>query len=552
MPVGRLVTWGLQPEYQSKNRRPLPWPLPGVPGRGILGQINETQQTRFSMSSVAAVLALNSRQALDLSLVEHLAPMHQIKHVAVAAEGGAISSVGSAHRFGATSLRSASAVIEALRWFESTGASHLLWVLSPHVTLTESGLRRLGQVAEDTRAAVLYSDYYDQQADGKVTWHPLIDYQPGSLRDDFDFGSLVLLSREAITGVADEIAREAVSDQFGGWYDLRLRASERGPVVRLAEPVYTVTPVVEDATGEAHFQYVDPRNRDYQIEMERVATAHLKRIGAWHPAPTCLPVADEGQFPLECSVVIPVRNRVKTVADAVESALTQQADFPFNVIVVDNHSNDGTTQILSELATREPRLVHLVPERTDLGIGGCWNEAVFSPHCGRYAVQLDSDDLYSSPDVLVRIVAEFCRGQYAVVIGSYTIVNFDLEQIPPGLIDHREWTPENGHNNALRIGGLGAPRAFHVPTLRTVGFPNVSFGEDYAVALRLSRQYPLGRIYDSLYWCRRWEGNTDHALPLEARNRYAFYKDQLRSVEIAARKSREVSSQLSFSRSFGN
>ena len=230
-----------------------------------------------------------------------------------------------------------------------------------------------------------------------------------------------------------------------------------------------------------------------------------------------------------------MRNRVRTIVDAVGSALSQQADFPFNVIVVDNHSTDGTSKVLADLAANENRLVHLIPARTDLGIGGCWNEAIYSEHCGRYAVQLDSDDLYASPDVLRRIVDEFRRGQYAVVIGSYTIVDFNLKQIPPGLIDHREWTPENGHNNALRIAGLGAPRAFHVPTLRTIGFPNVSFGEDYAVALRLSRQYPLGRIYDSLYWCRRWEGNTDHALPLETQNRYAFYKDRLRSIEIAAR-----------------
>lgn len=488
------------------------------------------------MTSVAAVLAVNSRQASDQSLLKHLTAFSQVKCVAVASEAGSVDSSRSVHKLNATTLRSATAVCEALRWFEATKASHLLWVLSNRLELTDSGLRRLVQVAEDTRAAVLYSDYYDQQADGKVAWHPLIDYQPGSLRDDFDFGSLVLLSRDAVVGLADEIAREAVADQFGGWYDLRLRASERGPAIRLAEPVYAFTPALEQAAGEAHFQYVDPRNRDYQIEMERVATAHLKRIDAWLPAPTSLPVAEEGTFPVECSVVIPVRNRVKTVADAVGSALAQQADFPFNVVVVDNHSTDGTTQVLSELAAREARLVHLVPERTDLGIGGCWNEAVFSPQCGRYAVQLDSDDLYCGPDVLARIVAEFRRGQYAVVIGSYTIVNFNLEPIPPGLIDHREWTPENGHNNALRIGGLGAPRAFHVPTLRTVGFPNVSFGEDYAVALRLCRQYPLGRIYDSLYWCRRWEGNTDHALPLETRNRYAFYKDQLRSIEIAARK----------------
>jgi glycosyltransferase involved in cell wall biosynthesis len=269
--------------------------------------------------------------------------------------------------------------------------------------------------------------------------------------------------------------------------------------------------------------------------MEEVATAHLRRIGAWLPTPSGKPVEDNASFAVEASVVVPVRNRVRTVVDAVGSALSQKADFAFNVIVVDNHSTDGTTAALAELTKTEKRLVHLVPERTDLGIGGCWNEAVNSKNCGRYAVQLDSDDLYASPDVLTRVVGEFKRGGYAMVIGSYTIVDFELKQIPPGLIDHREWTAENGHNNALRISGLGAPRAFHVPTLRKMGFPNVSFGEDYAVALRVSREYAIGRIYDSLYWCRRWEGNSDHALPLETQNRYAFYKDRLRSIEIAAR-----------------
>jgi glycosyltransferase involved in cell wall biosynthesis len=231
---------------------------------------------------------------------------------------------------------------------------------------------------------------------------------------------------------------------------------------------------------------------------------------------------------------------VKTVGDAVNSALSQETDFPFNVIVVDNHSTDGTTDTLRELARKNHRLVHIVPSRKDLGIGGCWDEAINAPECGRYAVQLDSDDLYSSPDVLTRIIAEFRQGGCAAVIGSYTIVDFNLKQIPPGLIDHREWTAENGHNNALRIHGLGAPRAFHVPTLRKIGFPNVSWGEDYAVAIRLCREYPIGRIFDSLYWCRRWEGNSDHALPLETQNRYSTYKDRLRSIELAARQHRAV------------
>jgi glycosyltransferase involved in cell wall biosynthesis len=275
--------------------------------------------------------------------------------------------------------------------------------------------------------------------------------------------------------------------------------------------------------------------------MEKIVTEHLKRIGAYLE-PTFAEVPQSGeQFPVEASVIIPVRNRVKTIADAVRSALAQKTDFAFNVIVVDNHSTDGTTEVLRELVAdngaseSSGRLVHFVPARTDYGIGGCWNEAIYSSHCGRYAVQLDSDDIYSSDRTLARIVAEFDRGKYAMVIGSYTIVDFDLNELPPGLIDHREWTRENGRNNALRINGLGAPRAFDVSVLRRIGLPNTSYGEDYAVALRVSREYEIGRIYDSLYFARRWSGNSDSALPLPTANRYDAYKDRLRTIEILAR-----------------
>ncbi len=486
------------------------------------------------MISIAAVMAITgdkqSAATLDRVVADPL-----VLAAAVAGPAGAVRSSGKAHALQATALRSAAAVVEALRWFESTKATHLLWLLTPRIELTSNTLQRLAQAAEDSKAVILYSDYFDRKADGALTLHPLIDYQFGSIRDDFDFGHAALVSRAAVSGLADAIEKDQVATDFGGWYDLRLRLSERGPIAHLSEPTYLAAPAVELAGEEAHFSYVDPRNRGYQIEMERVATAYLKRIKAWLPSPTARPADDDSTFPIECSVVIPVRNRVKTIGDAVKSALEQQADFPFNVIVVDNHSTDGTTETLRELAAKNNRLVHIVPVRIDLGIGGCWNEAINAPQCGRYAVQLDSDDLYSSPDVLSRIIAEFRRGGCAAVIGSYTIVDFNLQQIPPGLIDHKEWTPENGHNNALRIHGLGAPRAFHVPTLRKIGFPNVSWGEDYAVAIRLCREYPIGRIYDSLYWCRRWEGNSDHALALETHNRYYTYKDRLRSIELAAR-----------------
>ena len=358
-----------------------------------------------------------------------------------------------------------------------------------------------------------------------------IDYQPGSIRDNFEFGPIV--------GVSVEAAREAgIEDglRWGGLYDLRLRISEKHPVVRIPEPLYTASITDARPSGQKQFDYVDPRNRDYQIGMERIATAHLKRIGAWlEPRFESIPSSPSsgGRFPVKASVVIPIRNRERTILDAVQSALGQKTDFDFNVIVVDNHSTDGTTEILR--GVRDSRLKHMVPERRDLGIGGCWNEAIYSGQCGRYAIQLDSDDLYINDGVLRRIVAEFEAGPYAMVIGSYSMVDFSLKSIPPGLIDHREWTRENGRNNALRINGLGAPRAFDTSILRRFGFPNVSYGEDYAVALRISREYEIGRIYDSVYLCRRWEGNTDSALPLEVANRYDLYKDWLRTMEIRAR-----------------
>lgn len=428
------------------------------------------------------------------------------------------------------------AVAAVLAWLADQDASHLLWILDGRVELPRTGLKRLLGCAAQTGAALAYGDYSQPGLDGQGAPRPLTDYQLGSLRDDFAFGPLMMIDRERLMGLEGVLRVKARDLAFGGLYDLRLRLAETGPVIHLPEPISALPAEDRQKSGERVFDYVDPKNRDYQVEMEWVATAHLKRIGAWLPPAGGEPVAGEGNFPVTASVIIPVRNREKTIAQAAESALSQQAAFDFNVIVVDNHSTDGTSRILEDLASKDPRLVHRVPTRTDLGIGGCWNEAVFSAACGRYAVQLDSDDLYSGPDVLARIVAAFTRQPVAMVIGAYTIVDFDLNQIPPGLIDHREWTAGNGHNNALRIHGLGAPRAFHVPTLRTIGFPNVSYGEDYAVALRLCRSYRVGRILDSLYWCRRWEDNTDAGLALDVENRYHAYKDRLRSLEIMARK----------------
>ncbi len=402
--------------------------------------------------------------------------------------------------------------------------SDVIFIGDPRVTI-EPGPRmfdRMVCVMRETGAGLVYAD---------AAGRPRIDYQLGSIRDNFDFGPVLAVSVPA--------ARQAGVGgvwRWGGLYDLRLRLSECNAIVRIPEPLYGAPLIDNRPTGEKQFDYVDPRNRDYQIEMEQIATAHLKRIGAWlEPRFDQVPPS-AGPFPVKASVVIPVRNRERTIHDAVRSALAQRADFDFNVIVVDNHSTDRTTEILRGI--RNPHFIHIVPQRTDLGIGGCWNEAIYSRYCGQYAIQLDSDDLYIDESVLHRIVREFDAGPYAMVIGAYTMVDFALNEIPPGLIDHREWTRENGRNNALRINGLGAPRAFDTSVVRRIGFPNVSYGEDYAVALRISRDYEIGRIYDSLYLCRRWEGNSDSALPLEVANRYDSYKDWLRTVEIKARMQR--------------
>ena len=397
----------------------------------------------------------------------------------------------------------------------------VLYLADPRVAVTPGPrmFERMAQAMHDAGAGWVYSDAFG---------HARIDYRAGSLRDTFDFGPVVAVSVPfaRAAGVAPGLHWSAL-------YDLRLRLSERAPVVRVPEPLYASGPLETRPSGEAQFDYVDPRNRDVQVEREKVATEHLARIGALlTPAFAPVPPCDE-PFPVTATVVIPVRNRERTILDAVASALSQQAPFPFDVLVVDNHSTDGTTEMLR--GVRDPRLVHVVPERRDLGIGGCWDEAIRHPRCGRYAVQLDSDDLYANEGVLARVVRELEAGPYAMVVASYQMVDFDLNEIPPGLVDHREWTRENGRNNALRVNGFGAPRAFDVSVLREIGFPNVSYGEDYAVCLRVSREYEIGRIWESVYLCRRWEGNSDSALPLETQNRYDAYKDWLRTQEIAAR-----------------
>ena len=394
-------------------------------------------------------------------------------------------------------------------------------------------LKRMVQVAEDTQAGMVYSDYYELR-DEKRLPHPVIDYQMGSVRNDFDFGSLTLYRADIFTQVAAEEVMQR-QFQYAGVYSMRLGISRVAPIVHIAEYLYTEIEEDKRAGGVKQFDYVDPRNRGVQVEMEDAFTYHLHKVnGLVHEYQLTDVKANDKDFPCVASVIIPVYNRVRTIGDAIESALNQCTDFDYNVIVIDNHSTDGTTELIATYAHNK-RLVHLSPERNDLGIGGCWQRAIDDSRCGRYAIQLDSDDIYSGEKTLQQIVDCFRKEKCAMVIGSYDLTDFNLNPIPPGLIDHKEWTDHNGRNNALRINGLGAPRAFETGVLREIGIPNVSYGEDYALGLRISRNYRIGRIYTSLYHCRRWEGNSDAALPIERINRNNYYKDQLRTIELQAR-----------------
>ena len=404
------------------------------------------------------------------------------------------------------------------------GSNDIRWV--------DRGLERMLQVARYTGAVLCYSDRFSDSGTS-IEPHPVIDWQEGSLRDDFDFGSVILVRTDAL--------RKAVSGnweqyRYAGMYQLILALSRLGEFVHINEFLYYDLLLDTRTSGEKQFDYVNPRNREVQIEMEAACTAHLKAVGAWLP-PVEKMVGfgfSEGQFSCEASVIIPCRNRAATIGDAIRSALSQVADFPYNVIVVDDNSTDGTVDVIKSFD--DPRLVYIAQDDSFHAIGGNWNAAIFDPRCGRFALQLDSDDMYSGPDTVRRFVEAFYAQRCAMVIGSYEITDFDLNPLPPGLVDHREWTQENGHNNALRINGLGAPRGFFVPVLREIGFPVTAYGEDYAVALRISREYRIGRIYDSLYCCRRWGGNSDAALSVDKVNANNLYKDRLRTWEIQARR----------------
>lgn len=414
-----------------------------------------------------------------------------------------------------------------------TRTPYLLIYTKPHtLDMGYMALERMCDYLAAPESGMVYADHY-QVTEGVRKPHPVIDYQPGSVRDDFDFGSVLLFKTAALQEAFDTITHQP-EYQYSALYAVRLALSQKYELTHIREFLYTEIEEDTRLSGEKQFDYVDPRNRSVQLERETAFTYYLKNIHAFLPPVKREIDLSEGEFAYEASVIIPVRNRIRTIADAIESVLKQETDFPFNLIVIDNHSTDGTTECIDQYAGNE-KVIHLIPERDDLGIGGCWNLGVHHPLCGRFAVQLDSDDLYSSPSTLQTIVDKFRRERCAMVIGSYRMTNFQLETLPPGVIDHKEWTDTNGHNNALRINGLGAPRAFFTPLLRKIRVPNTSYGEDYALGLAFSREYRIGRIYDVLYLCRRWEGNSDAALSIEKQNQNNSYKDSLRTLEIRKR-----------------
>ena len=412
---------------------------------------------------------------------------------------------------------------------------YIIFISNPvYISFGSFSLERFLKTAEDTEAGILYSNYKESN-NGKIIPHPTIDYQIGSIRDDFDFGPVLFINTKAMKKA---LSLPNEDYQYAALYNLRLKISQNHLVLRIPEYLYTCSEVDTRNSGEKHFDYVNPLYRAREIEMEMAATNHLKTVGAavWYDF-KIIEFNNDG-FDNKASVIIPVKNRVKTIEGAVRSALNQKCDFPFNVIVEDNHSNDGTTELLRSMAEEEIKLIHIIPERTDLLIGGCWNEAINHNSCGMFSVQLDSDDIYKDENSLQIIIDSFRIEKCAMVIGSYVLTDFSLNEIPPGLVDHKEWTHENGPNNALRINGFGAPRAFYTPLLRKTGIPNVSYGEDYYLGLTISREYKIGRIYESVYFCRRWEGNTDASLNIQKLNENNLYKDRLRTFEILARQNK--------------
>jgi len=413
---------------------------------------------------------------------------------------------------------------------KTTSKYTLIYTKTAELRLGLFALDRMICIANDSNAGLVYADYY-QIVDGEKRNSPVISYQKGSLRDDFNFGSLLIYRTEELKKAVNNMDADY---RFAGLYDLRLKVSQSAGLVHINEYLYTEIEKDTRKSGERIFDYVDPKNRQVQIEMEQACTDHLKKIGGYL-APHFKEIGfSDNNFEYEASVIIPVRNRIKTIKDAIQSVLSQKTTFKFNLIIVDNYSTDGTTEAIDGFTSNE-KLIHIIPENKELGIGGCWNVGVHHPKCGKFAVQLDSDDVYSNENTLQKIVDAFYEQNCAMVVGTYMLTDFDMNMIPPGIIDHKEWTPDNGRNNALRINGLGAPRAFYTPLLREIKVPNTSYGEDYALGLSFSREYQIGRIYDVLYLCRRWEDNSDASLDIVKMNAHNTYKDRIRTWELEAR-----------------
>jgi len=428
-------------------------------------------------------------------------------------------------------LASTTEIREAVGRAEASKCRYCMFCLRPEpVTLIQWGLERWVDIMETTGAAMSYADHFKKVGE-EITEAPVIDYQEGSLRDDFNFGTAMLFKVSALREAVDHMKE---SYTFAGLYDLRLKVAENGTLLHINEYLYYDEETDLRKSGEKLFDYVNPKNREVQIEMEKACTEHLKAIGAYlKPQFKSVSFGSE-RYEYEASVVIPCKNRAKTIGDAISSALNQKTTFKYNVIVVDDNSTDGSVEVIKSFLD-DPKLIYIAQDKSYHAIGGNWNAALHHPSCGRFALQLDSDDMYSGPDTVQKFVDAFYEQKCAMVIGSYTITDFNLNPLPPGKIDHREWTPDNGRNNALRINGLGAPRGFWTPLLRKFNFPTTKYGEDYAVGLRVSREYQIGRIYDSIYNCRRWDGNSDAALSIVAENRNNTYKDRIRTWEIAAR-----------------
>ncbi|MFA3781816.1 glycosyltransferase family 2 protein [Melioribacteraceae bacterium 4301-Me] len=429
------------------------------------------------------------------------------------------------------------------RIIEKTKTNYvLLFTLDNKYEFGQFAIERFLNVIDSTGAGLVYSDYRTIK-EGLLEPHPVIDYQLGSVRDDFDFGPVMIFNSEFLKSYSEAINsdKSKIDYRFAGLYDLRLHISRETEILRIPEFLYTTIETDTRKSGAKQFDYVNPKNREVQIEMEKAFTDHLKKIDAYLKPSFKEIEFNRENFEYEASVIIPVKNRVKTISDAIESVLSQKTTFKFNLIVVDNYSADGTTEKIKSYTEKDSRLIYIIPDRKDLGIGGCWNVAVHNEKCGKFAVQLDSDDIYANENTLQKIIDTFYKEKCAMVIGSYKMTNFKLEEIPPGIVDHKEWTEDNGRNNALRVNGLGAPRAFYTPLLREYKIPNVSYGEDYALGLMISRDYKIGRIYEPIYLCRRWEGNTDAELDIDKLNKYNHYKDRLRTIEILARQRKNKS-----------